>query len=372
VEDFYRRLTSSIADLVGAGKVLFWQLNPDGTLTAIAGAHGIDGEFIARLYPSPCSPDGEDLTSRVVYRDLPFLAARTDASEEFAYVLDALNVRDAMAVAWRAGDHRLGLVAAYDSQRPGGFTREDSWVLQKAGLAAGIVWQLKHAETDLKKTVTRLQKVDNARQLLLKNVSTAVDRTRRRFASELHDDALQKLTAAEMRLERLRDTNGQNDAVVTETHDLLAQTEEALRRMLFEVRPPALESPGGFEETIRDRIEMFRSQTGAKVTVEWELPDELSYEFKSMVFRQVAEALTNIEKHAAATQVQVMLRMEEGSAHGVIADNGRGFVVAERDHLPGHLGLLALNERSLLAGGWTRVTSEPGVGTRVEFWMPAT
>ena len=42
----------------------------------------------------------------------------------------------------------------------------------------------------------------------------------------------------------------------------------------------------------------------------------------------------------------------------------------ERDRLPGHLGLLALNERSLLAGGWTRIESEPGLGTRIEFWMP--
>jgi signal transduction histidine kinase len=45
-------------------------------------------------------------------------------------------------------------------------------------------------------------------------------------------------------------------------------------------------------------------------------------------------------------------------------------VVNERDHLPGHLGLLALRERALLAGGWCEVTSEPGNGTKVEFWVP--
>jgi signal transduction histidine kinase len=44
-------------------------------------------------------------------------------------------------------------------------------------------------------------------------------------------------------------------------------------------------------------------------------------------------------------------------------------VVSERDHLAGHLGLLALSERSLLAGGWTKIESEPGLGTMVEFWM---
>ncbi|MGH7765286.1 MAG: sensor histidine kinase, partial [Candidatus Dormibacteraceae bacterium] len=81
-------------------------------------------------------------------------------------------------------------------------------------------------------------------------------------------------------------------------------------------------------------------------------------------------ALTNVEKHSGATRVQVSVRVVDGAVHGLVSDNGRGFIVAERDHLPGHLGLLALNERSLLAGGWTRIESEPGLGTKILFWMP--
>ena len=56
--------------------------------------------------------------------------------------------------------------------------------------------------------------------------------------------------------------------------------------------------------------------------------------------------------------------------YGAITDNGTGFIVSERDRLPGHLGLLALNERPLLAGGWGKIRSEPGAGTIVEFWVP--
>jgi signal transduction histidine kinase len=70
--------------------------------------------------------------------------------------------------------------------------------------------------------------------------------------------------------------------------------------------------------------------------------------------------------------VQVSVKMQGGGIHGVVADDGRGFVVAERDQLPGHLGLLALNERALLAGGWCTIESEPGAGTKVEFWFPIT
>jgi signal transduction histidine kinase len=370
--EFYSRLTATVAQLVGAERILFWQLNDNHTLTAIPGAYGIDEAFISRLHPLLCEPDGEDLASQVVYKDLIFRASLTDDLPESFRLLDVLGVSTAISVPWRAGDHRLGLVAAYDSRQPEGFSREDTWVLHKAALAAGLVWQLRQAEGDLKKTVERLQKVDAARQLLLRNVSTAVDKTHKRFAAELHDDALQKLTAAELHLRRFSDALGGSDQItpVGQAQRLLQEAEDALRRLLFEVRPPALEAPGGLEGTIRDRLMMLRSLTGIEADVELDLNNEFSYEVRSMVFRQVAEALSNIEKHAGATRVELKVKAVDGGIHATVVDNGRGFVVAERDHLPGHLGLLALRERSLMAGGWCKINSEPGEGTRIEFWLP--
>ena len=366
---FYRGLTESVAELVGAGKVLFWQLNENRTLTPIPGSHGIDDQFLARLYPAPAEPFGGNLTSQVVYKDFVFRAARSDVKGGSPYgaVLDTLGVSSAISVPWRAGDQRLGVAAAYDSKNPDGFSMEDAWVLQMAGLAAGLVWQLKLAETDLTTTVRRLQKVDEARQVLLRNMSTAVDVARKRFASELHDDALQKLTAAELHLQRAGDVG----SPIADARRLLDQAEQALRKLLFEVRPPGLEVPGGFEETIRDRVRMMYTVTGIEAEIDLRLPDHQPHEIKSIVFRQVSEALTNVEKHSAATRVQVVVRERDGGIHGEVIDDGRGFVVAERDQLPGHLGLLALRERALLAGGWCEVTSEPGNGTRVEFWIPS-
>jgi len=138
--DFYRLLTRSIAELVAAEKVVFWKLDDEGKLQPIPGAYGVDNQFMAGLRPAPCAPDSDDVASRVVFHDLMFRAARTDDSSDFRYVLDTLGVRNAVAVPWRAGDQRLGQVAAYDSRRVEGFSREDTWVLQKAVLAAGLVW----------------------------------------------------------------------------------------------------------------------------------------------------------------------------------------------------------------------------------------
>ena len=370
LSDFYRGLTESVARLVGAGKVLFWEVDQEHMLSPIAGAYGIDDEMIRRFYPMEVGHSRDDIASRVVYQDLIFRAEAGDGLAESARVLGFLGVSSAISVPWRAGEQRLGLVAAYESTRPQGFSREDAWVLQKAALAAGLVWQLKLAESDLKDTVDRLRTVDAARQMLLKTVSTAVDNERKRFANQLHDDALQKLTAAELQLQRLGEADRPGHPAFGQAQALLGETEDALRRLLFEVRPPALESPGGLEESIRDRLEIFRSLTGVEAELTLELPPGLSYEFKSMVFRQLAEAITNIEKHAGATAVQVRLAEDGGAVHGVVVDNGRGFVVAERNNLPGHMGLLALRERALMAGGWYKIESQPGLGTRIEFWMP--
>jgi signal transduction histidine kinase len=367
---FYGRLTASVAELVGARRVLFWELNPERTLTAIPGAHGVDDEFLARLFPAPAEPYGDDLTSRVVYEGYIFRAARTDASSDHIPVLDMLGVESAISAPWRAGKQRLGVVAAYDSHRPEGFSEDDARVLQMIGLASGLVWQLKQAEGDLSVTIDRLQQVDTARQLLMKNLATAVDSTRKHFAGELHDDALQKLTAAELHLRRVEQSGPRGKASVDSAQALLQQAEDAVRKLLFEVQPPSMNAPGGFADTVRERAMIMHSLIGVEAEVEVEMDDDLPYEIKSMMFRQVAEALSNVEKHASATRVKVSIRTRDGGLHGEIVDDGAGFVVAEREHLPGHLGLMGLKERALLAGGWCEILSEPGAGTKVEFWFP--
>src|SRR5260370_25324812 len=235
-----------------------------------------------------------------------------------------------------------------------------------AGLAAGLVWQLKLAESDLTSTIYRLQRVDEARQLLLRNMATAVDEARRRCASELHDDALQKLTAAELHLQR----GDQLAPPVVAARELLDQAEQALRKVLFDVRPPALEVPGGFEDTIKDRVAIMRNITGIEADLDFNIPDDQPIEIKSIIFRQVSEALANIEKHAAATRVQVSLREDDGGIRGAVVDDGRRSAVAHPQHLPGHLGLLGLHERALLAGGGWEAPSEPGARRRAEGLVP--
>lgn len=203
----------------------------------------------------------------------------------------------------------------------------------------------------------------------MKNMTSVVEKERKRFVSELHDDALQKLTAAEIHLSRLKQSGRVELDGIESVRSLLEQTETALRRVVFDVRPPALEGPDGLGRSIRDRLTMLTA-SGIKCELVLEVPDDLSLDLRSMIFREIGEAIGNVERHSQATKVKASLSIEEDGIRGVVEDNGRGFVVAERSNLPGHLGLLALRERALMAGGRYKIESRPGSGTRIEFWVP--
>jgi len=367
--DFYQRLARTVGELVGANKVLFWTLRDDSLLAPLpAASFGVDRAFLSRLEPTPCVPGGDDLAGKVVYEDLIFRANGADAPE-FGYVLDALGVTNAISVPWRAGEERLGLVAAYDSVRADGFSREDTWVLQKAGLASGLVTRLWHTQEDLRKSLDRLVKVDGARQMLLKSMTTVVEKERKRFVGDLHDDALQKLTAAELLVARTAQKNDVDRETFETLGNLLEQTESALRRLVFEVRPPALEGPDGLAQSIRDRVNMLAA-SGVRHELEIDLPADINPDDRAIIFREVAEALGNAERHADASAVKVSLKQVDDGVLGLVEDDGKGFDVAERSNLPGHLGLLALRERALMAGGRYKIESKPGAGTRIEFWIP--
>ena len=236
--------------------------------------------------------------------------------------------------------------------------------------ASGLVRvERAHEQEDLRRTVDRLTKVDSARQVLLRNMTNVVENERKRVVSELHDDALQKLTAAELLLARLAPGAAPDAAGLEKLRRLLEQTESALRRLVFDVRPPALENPDGLAQSIRDRVAMLAG-SGINAEVELDLPDDLSLDLRTLVFREVAEAVGNVERHSRAANVRIALSVVDRGVHGVIRDDGQGFVVAERSNLPGHLGLLGLRERALMAGGRYKIESAPGAGTLIEFWVP--
>ncbi len=231
----------------------------------------------------------------------------------------------------------------------------------------------REAEEELDVAVGRLEDAVAARRHLLANVAAGGDEARRRIASALHDDSLQLLTAAELQLERIRreSAGGKLTSQLDHLATTIKKVEDSLRRLLTNVSPEALHLPVGLNDAIRDRVETMRVNAGIEPDVDLRLPDDLPDAVESIVFKNVAEALTNVEKHAHASGVRVAAAALDGGVIVEVADNGTGFVVGESMYVPGHLGLLAIKERAQLVGGWCRIVSEPGAGAKVEFWVPA-
>ena len=368
---FFGSLSETLARLLRARRAAFWRLGSDRTLTVQPQAYGFATDSPLHDMRIRLPVDGESVAERVIFRD------ELDIVDGSSKDLDALwqahglaGIKSSIAVSWRAGDRRIGALVAYDSRR--GFSNDDAWVLRVAAMATGLMWQYREAEQKLDVIAERLEQAAASRRQLLANIAAGGDEARRRFASTLHDDSLQLLTAAELQLERAR---VETDAEKASTQlDQLAITlksvEDSLRRLLLNVSPQSTDLPLGLDEAIRTRLEALRTHTGIEPDIDLRLPGHLPEAVEAVVFKNLSEALTNVEKHAHATRIRVSAYPVDGGVAVVVVDDGKGFVVAESLYVPGHLGLLAIRERAQMAGGRCRIESEPGAGARVEFWVP--
>jgi len=99
-------------------------------------------------------------------------------------------------------------------------------------------------------------------------------------------------------------------------------------------------------------------------------PDiELAEPHASALYRILQESLTNVARHAKASQVDVIIEQADGNLRLNVTDDGRGFSPVETRGQKTY-GLLGLRERSVLLGGEASVTSEPGRGTAIDVRIP--
>jgi signal transduction histidine kinase len=368
---FFGRLSETVAGLVGARRAGFWRQGPRGALSLQPRAFGFPTDSPIHTMRIDRDSNGGNMLDRIVRGDDLELEGGTSPELDAMWRESGLRgIKSSIAVPWQAGARRIGAVVAFDSRR--GFTSNDLWVLRLAAMATGLVWQYKEAEDELGTAAVRLEDAVAARRHLMSNIASGGDEARRRFTSALHDDALQLLTAAELQLERIRsDANGSHQTVqLDQLKATLGKVEESLRRLLTTMSTEELQLDVNLDEAIKERLESVRVHAGIETQVDLRLPDQVPAALQAIVVKNVAEALTNVAKHAHATRVFVTANEADDGIRVEVVDDGTGFVVAETLHMPGHVGLFAMKERAQLAGGWFRITSEPGAGATVEFWVP--
>lgn len=246
----------------------------------------------------------------------------------------------------------------------------DGAPLHWRGLMLDITAQ-KDAEEALHRSLEVLRRASQQRRELMERLETAREGERRRIAADIHDDSIQVMSALDMRLQTMALHGGADPASLDELHGIVLQAIERLRHLTFELRPAALDREG-LAAALRQYLEHTQAETG----LEWSLDahgllGEPALELRATLYRMAQEVVVNVRKHAQATRVDVAAATSGSGVHVRISDDGSGFdTSALRWPEPGHLGLVTSIERAEVAGGWFRVSSTPGTGTSVEFWLP--
>ncbi|HEY9478551.1 MAG TPA: sensor histidine kinase [Gemmatimonadaceae bacterium] len=214
---------------------------------------------------------------------------------------------------------------------------------------------------------------DRARMRRLASlVITAQDEERSRIARELHDSTAQSLTAIVLQL-----SAAARDARIPELAGRLSEVKEMAGLALEEVRTlshrvhPRVLDDLGLVAAVRWLARQARDSADVDITVDALGDTEaIPAQVASVLYRVAQEALTNAVRHAAPTSVAIVVGTDANTASLEVADDGRGFDIAEAEARRPGMGLFSMRERVSLVDGQLDVISSPGTGTRVVARVP--
>ena len=206
----------------------------------------------------------------------------------------------------------------------------------------------------------------------LRRLNDRLEHEATRIAAALHDEASQFLTAAHITLADVsRELPPGARERLGSVRRNLDQVEEQLRRLAHELRPRILDDLG-MVDALRFLAEGVSRRNGILVTVSASLQRRCPPAVETAVYRMVQEALTNLSKHAGASQGEVLLREDGNSLFCSVRDNGQGFDVSATLARRGDasLGLIGIQDRLEAVGGLFEIISTPGVGTELKARIP--
>jgi two-component system, NarL family, sensor histidine kinase UhpB len=201
---------------------------------------------------------------------------------------------------------------------------------------------------------------------------------RARVAREIHDELGQVLTALKINLDWLERKLGMrdNDPSLNPLLDRVVESAEiaesaigTVQRIAAELRPSTLDNLG-LTSALEQEAGRFQQRTGISCKVS--LPKDghdLPKDVATAVFRIFQEALTNVARHAQATEVRAQLQAEAAQIMLKVEDNGRG-IAPEALGDTKSLGLAGMRERAAVLGGDVVIERIPAGGTRVTLCLP--
>jgi len=213
-------------------------------------------------------------------------------------------------------------------------------------------------------------------QLLGLKIIQAQEEERKRVAREIHDGPAQSMANVVLRTEIVekmlkseRPVEAQEE--LHELKDLVRHSLADVRRIIFDLRPMALDDLG-LVPTLQKYIQTFEDHTRINVElVVFGKEQPLASSLKAAMFRLVQECLNNVAKHANAKNVHVKIEFQPEVIYLVVKDDGDGFVTTG-ERQGNSFGIMGMKERTQLLEGKMEITSQPKQGTKVFFQIPLT
>ncbi|MCU0521598.1 MAG: sensor histidine kinase [Anaerolineae bacterium] len=242
-------------------------------------------------------------------------------------------------------------------------------------LLGGFAGLLSRADAARRESQMLLEELQSAHAKLqdyaLRAEEMAVVEERNRLAREMHDTLGHRLTVTSVQLEaaqRLCPIDpGRAESLVGTAREQVREALSELRATVATLRSP-LEADLHLRSALRRLITQFEEATG--LTINQALPEELPpmpETYRLALYRAAQEALTNVQKHAEAQQVWLVLTVGDSAVTLLVSDDGRGATLS-RDH--SGFGLHGLRERAEQLGGSLHFEPRPGGGTQLAFGLP--
>jgi signal transduction histidine kinase len=245
-----------------------------------------------------------------------------------------------------------------------------------AGVFNEMIQSLQEKDYENTRLLKELRAKEDIRTVLMNKLFTIQEEERKRISRELHDETSQSLASllAYMKVLLSKLTDKKQKELLLDARDVAINVLGGLRKMAVELRPPVLDDLG-IAAAMSKYITNFSNQQN--LTVSFSIPNEklvLSNEIALTLYRILQESLTNISKHACATDVNVTLEKTAYNITLIIYDNGLGIRsgALEAAMQKNRLGIYGMKERVELLGGTFTLHSLNATGTTITVKIPIT
>lgn len=222
--------------------------------------------------------------------------------------------------------------------------------------------------------ISEQKRAEEALHRLPQSIIEAQEAERRRVARELHDGVNQAIASIKFRIQTAEQQILRADPKWQETcgktKEMLDSVLQQVRRLSRNLRPGELDD-FGLVPAARSACQEFETRTG--ITVKFshsEFVKRLPPTLELSLYRIIQESLTNVEKHASASEAVINLETDESYVTLEISDNGCGFEMHGAPERRAGLGLLHMRERASLIGGVFSMVTSPGEGVHLTIHAP--